>query len=171
MVVDDNRHMLSLISEMLRGLSIRSVHAMTNAADAFKEMQITAVDLVITDHVMDPISGIEFANLLRTSKDSPDRFVPMIMVSGSTDMATVEAARDAGITEFMAKPIAASGLYARILQIINNPRPFLKTKAYFGPDRRRRIDPGYRGDERRKVEPDKKNSDEVELEDADAASD
>ena len=40
MVVDDNRHMLNLISEILRGLNIRTLATLTNAADAFKEMQI-----------------------------------------------------------------------------------------------------------------------------------
>lgn len=163
MVVDDNRHMLTLMTEMLRGLNIRSVQAMTNAADAFKEMQITAVDLVICDQVMEPIGGIEFTKLLRTSKDSPDRFVPVIIVTGNTDVTTVEEARDAGVTEFMAKPIAARGLYARILQIINNPRPFVKTKTFFGPDRRRRPDPNYKGPERRKAAPDEQDAKDVEM--------
>jgi CheY-like chemotaxis protein len=40
MVVDDNRHMRYLISEILRGLKIRNLANLTNAADAFKEMQI-----------------------------------------------------------------------------------------------------------------------------------
>jgi PleD family two-component response regulator len=162
MVVDDNRHMLNLITEILRGLNIRTVAAMTNAADAFKEMQISAFDLVISDQVMEPISGIEFTHLLRTSKDSPDRFVPVIMVTGSSDVGTVSGARDAGVTEFMVKPISARGLYARILEVINNPRAFIRTKTYFGPDRRRREQP-YDGGERRKMDPAEQSSDDVEV--------
>ncbi len=144
MVVDDNRHMRYLISEILRGLKIRNLASLTNAADAFKELQISAFDLVITDQVMEPISGIEFIYLLRTSKDSPDRFVPVIMVTGSSDVGTVNGARDAGVTEFMTKPISARGLYARILEVIDNPRPFIRTKTYFGTDPRERADPGRR---------------------------
>ena len=162
MVVDDNRHMLTLISEILRGLNIRNVAALTNAADAFKEMQISAVDLVVSDQVMEPISGIEFTQLLRTSKDSPDRFVPMIMVTGSSDVQTVNEARDAGVTEFMVKPISARGLYSRILEVINNPRPFIRTNDFFGPDRRRRNEP-YEGDERRKHEPGEAAAEDVEV--------
>jgi two-component system, chemotaxis family, chemotaxis protein CheY len=60
------------------------------------------------------------------------------------------AARDAGVTEFMAKPISANALYQRILNIVANPRPFIKTKTYFGPDRRRTVNPNYAGPERRK---------------------
>ena len=61
------------------------------------------------------------------------------------------AARDAGITEFLAKPVSSKALYQRIVSVIANPRPFIKTKTYFGPDRRRNINPGaYTGPERRK---------------------
>ena len=162
MVVDDNRHMRYLISEILRGLNIRALTTFTNAADAFKEMQIAAFDLVICDQVMEPISGIEFIYLLRTSKDSPDRFVPVIMVTGSSDVRTVNGARDAGVTEFMVKPISPHGLYARILEVIDSPRAFIRTKTYFGPDRRRREEP-YDGDERRKMDADEQSSSDVEV--------
>ena len=37
----------------------------------------------------------------------------------------------------LAKPISANALYERILNVVANPRPFIKTKTYFGPDRRR----------------------------------
>ena len=34
--------------------------------------------------------------------------------------------------------------------VIERPRPFVRSKSYFGPDRRRRVDENYRGEERRK---------------------
>ena len=34
--------------------------------------------------------------------------------------------------------------------MVANPRPFIKTKTYFGPDRRRNVNPNYVGPERRK---------------------
>ena len=61
------------------------------------------------------------------------------MLTGHTEKARVTAARDAGITEFLAKPISAKALYQRIVNVVANPRPFIKTKTYFGPDRRRNV--------------------------------
>ena len=61
----------------------------------------------------------------------------------------ITVARDAGVTEFLAKPISAKGLYQRILNVVANPRPFIKTKTYFGPDRRRNTSNAYIGPERR----------------------
>ena len=72
------------------------------------------------------------------------------MLTGHSERKRVVAARDAGITEFMAKPISANALYQRILNVVANPRPFVKTKTYFGPDRRRNVNPNYVGPERRK---------------------
>jgi hypothetical protein len=39
----------------------------------------------------------------------------------------------------------------RILNVVVKPRPFVKTKTYFGPDRRRNVNPNYGGLERRKA--------------------
>jgi DNA-binding response OmpR family regulator len=63
------------------------------------------------------------------------------MLTGHSEKKRVIAARDAGVTEFLAKPISAKGLYQRILNVVANPRPFIKTKTYFGPDRRRNTNP------------------------------
>jgi len=46
------------------------------------------------------------------------------------------------------KPISAEKMAARILAMIDNPRPFVKTATFFGPDRRRKIVP-WRQEERR----------------------
>jgi len=72
------------------------------------------------------------------------------MLTGHSEKKRVIAARDAGVTEFLAKPISAKALYQRILNIVANPRPFIRTKNYFGPDRRRNANPNYAGPERRK---------------------
>jgi hypothetical protein len=47
-------------------------------------------------------------------------------------------------TEFLAKPISAKSLHQRILNVVVNPRPFIKTKSYFGLDRRRNVNPAVR---------------------------
>ena len=60
------------------------------------------------------------------------------------------AAGGDGVGEFLAKPLSAKALYQRVLNVVANPRPFIKTKTYFGPDRRRNTTLSYNGPERRK---------------------
>ena len=61
----------------------------------------------------------------------------------------MEAARDAGVTEFLAKPITADNLFSRIAEIVERPRAFVRCDSYFGPDRRRRQAEDYTGPWRR----------------------
>ncbi len=149
LVVDDNTHMLSIIKTLLKGFGIRRIHEATDAADAFEEIRATHVDVIILDYALDTLDGIEFAQLVRTAKDSPNPYLPIIMLTAHSERHRVEEARDAGITEFLCKPICATDLYKRIIEVVEHPRSFVKMGSYFGPDRRRRSDDNYRGAEKR----------------------
>ena len=70
-------------------------------------------------------------------------------------MPIVYEARDAGVSEFLVKPLTMQSIKQRVDATIKNPKKFVRSPTYFGPDRRRRIDPKYKGPERR-----------VEMEDA-----
>ncbi len=98
---------------------------------------------------MKPVDGLEFVREVRTSEKSSNPFVPIIMITGHTEKHRVEAARDAGVTEFIAKPITAQSLFTRIAEIVERPRAFVRAETYFGPDRRRRTPDNYAGPWRR----------------------
>lgn len=155
MVVDDNRHMRSLVREILYGLGVTNIRLTADAPEAFKEFRHFPADIIITDWHMEPLDGIELTKLVRTAKDSPNPFIPIIMLSAYTEHRRIVEARDAGINEFIAKPVSAKAIYQRIVSLINKPRCFIRTFEYFGPDRRR-LDYGPpRGmTERRKADPD-----------------
>ena len=149
LVVDDNHHMINIIKTILRGFEVKDFFDASNAADAFSIIRGTPIDLIITDFAMDPINGCEFTKLIRTAEDSPNHFVPIIMLTAYAEKSKVEQARDAGVTEFCAKPVTATELYRKVCSVINTPRSFVRTSVYFGPDRRRRKDDNYGGKERR----------------------
>ncbi len=149
LVVDDNRHMRSLVRSILHALGARHIEEATDGADAYARLGAYAADISICDWEMSPMDGLEFVRLVRTDTDSPDPFVPVIMLTAHTEAKRVVEARDAGVTEFLAKPISADQLYSRIRAIIKRPRQFVRAKSYVGPDRRRRQDPDFEGPERR----------------------
>jgi two-component system, chemotaxis family, chemotaxis protein CheY len=148
-VVDDNHHMINIVKTILRGFGVKDIIDASNAADAFHIIRNTPIDLVITDYAMDPVNGCELTKLLRTAEDSPNHFIPIIMLTAYAERSKVEAARDAGVTEFCAKPVTATELYRKVCAVINTPRSFVRTSVYFGPDRRRRKDDSFKGQERR----------------------
>jgi CheY-like chemotaxis protein len=149
LLVDDNPHMIHVTKTILRGFGIKEFQEALNAKDGFELVKATTFDLIITDYAMAPVDGCEFTKLLRTAADSPNHFVPVIMLTAYAEKSTVEAARDAGVTEFCAKPITATDLYRKVCSVINSPRSFVRTSVYFGPDRRRRTNDGFKGTERR----------------------
>jgi two-component system chemotaxis response regulator CheY len=149
LIVDDNQHMRSLVRTILESLGVSQILEARDGAHALEKMGQGQIDLLIADWNMEPIDGLALTRHLRTSPESPDQFVPVIMLSGHTDRSRVMQARDAGVTEFMAKPVSARSLYARIVSIIENPRPFVRTNDYFGPDRRRQMLP-FEGPDRRR---------------------
>ena len=84
----------------------------------------------------------------RLSPASPNHFVPVIMLTGHTSLDHVMMANDAGINEFIAKPVSVKTMMSRLASIIEHPRPYVRTTVYFGPCRPRREDV-HRGPERR----------------------
>tara|TARA_Y100001934_G_scaffold282652_1_gene397483 strand:- start:1949 stop:2473 length:525 start_codon:yes stop_codon:yes gene_type:complete len=149
LVVEDNWHMRALTRSLLNAFGIKNVDAHGDAESAYSDFLKERHDLIIIDWMMEPIDGIELTRMIRTRHDSPDKFVPIILMTGYSEKMRVMQARDAGITEFLVKPFTSRTLYTRIEHIIEKPRQFVKSKDYFGPDRRRIVLPDYDGEEKR----------------------
>jgi len=152
LIVEDNVHTVSLISRILRGFGVRTFVSAADGSEAFNVLKSRAVDLVICDWNMKPVDGLRFARLVRRAADSPNPFIPLIMLTAHAEANRVEEARDSGVNEFLAKPISPAMLLARINSVFLHPREFIKTKDYFGPDRRRQNRP-FGGPDRRRQGP------------------
>ena len=138
-----------LLIELLRAVGISKIIEAGDGAEALQMMRGHPVDIVMTDLAMSPLDGIDFVRLLRNSSDSPNQMIPVIMITGHLTIRRIGEARDAGVNEFVAKPITARSVLDRLQLIIDHPRPYVRTDDFFGPDRRRRADPAYAGPMRR----------------------
>jgi len=157
LVVDDNAFMRTIIRRILGALGCTDVREAGDGAEALKILQSWAADIVLLDWEMSPFNGIEFTKMVRRIEDNTNTFLPIIMISAHSEFWRIRQARDAGVNEFLVKPISAKMIYQRIRNVIEKPRPFVHAPGFFGPDRRRqelnhgeerRIhDPDYVGDE------------------------
>ena len=152
LLVDDNQHMRVLLSEILRAVGVQHIIDAADGAQGLQLMRAHNIDIVVTDLAMEPLDGIDFVRLLRNSTDSPNQMVPVIMITGHSTLRRIQEARDAGVNEFLAKPITARGVIDRLRLIIDHGRQFVRSDDYFGPDRRRRNDPNYAGPGRRSTD-------------------
>ena len=151
LVVESNSNHLQLIKEVLRPLGISKVAESPNAKSALQYLENNVVDIIFSEWHMDgEMDGLGFVEWVRKNPASKNVFVPIVMVTAQSEEWKVMKARDAGVTEFLVKPFSASTLAKRITVVIENPRTFVRTDDFFGPDRRRHRVSNYTGEERRK---------------------
>jgi len=149
LLADDNPNMRAIVSAMLKSVGVGRVREDEAGATALEALKKRPADMAIVDFRMLPVDGVTFTQLIRTAEDSPNPYLPIIMMTGHSEKRRVTEARDAGVTEFVAKPINAPALLARIEAVIMRPRAFIRGGDYFGPDRRRTQPDNYDGPFRR----------------------
>jgi len=149
LVVEDTLPMQKLVVSVLESLGIGQVYASDSGERGFESFRKNNQDIIISDWHMKPMDGIALTQEIRRNPLSPNRMVPIVLVTGYSALARVSEARDAGVTEFLVKPFSANDLAKRIAYVINKPRDYIDCPTYFGPDRRRRAQPDYKGPYRR----------------------
>ena len=151
MVADRDYRTATLVQRILFSFGFRNLDITTNGESALALLRSRPYDLLITEWNMTPVDGVALIRAIRTAKSDKriPRDIPILMLTARTDFESVAAARDAGVTEFVAKPFSAKTISNRIIQIIDNPRPFVESPVYTGPDRRRRGAPPEGVKERR----------------------
>jgi two-component system chemotaxis response regulator CheY len=157
LVVEDNALVRRLLTAVLRAIGVGRVVGAANGQEAIRVLRaVTArtaggdaagadddpperIDAVLSDWVMHPGDGTALLRWIRRHDDSPNRFVPFLMLSAYSDPTQVRKARDLGVTAFIAKPFTADTV-ARYLSIaLADARRFVEVGEYFGPDRRKHV--------------------------------
>ena len=140
LVVDDNRHMRAIVLDLAQAIGLRDVRQAGDGGEALALLKEESCDIALVDLNMAPVDGVAFTREVRNGPSSPDVYMPVIMMTGHVERVRVEEARDAGVNEFILKPLTPAALVGRMEAVIQRPRPFVRAAAYFGPDRRRRAD-------------------------------
>lgn len=138
LVVDDNQPIRLLIRSLLMDLGVGIVDMADSGKIGWKEYLKNKPDIIIVDWRMKDVDGIEFTRQIRTDPQSHTPHIPIIMTTGFTNKERVFIARDAGVTEFLIKPFTVQGLARHLVHVVENPRQFVKSPNFVGPDRRRR---------------------------------
>lgn len=149
MVVEDDRISAQLTEAMLRKIGVKDVSFATNGSEALDLLAQRSVDCVVCDGVMPNIDGLEFTIRVRTGFAQSAANMPIMLLTARQEETWANAARDAGANEFVNKPVSLERLEGALRAMLFEPRKFIKTRGYVGPDRRTFDDPNYAGPERR----------------------
>ena len=137
LIVEDNLHFRTLMRTILQALGVEIVEEARDGAEAMEVLASFDADLAIIDWKMDGVDGVECVRRIRNGEDNVNKFLPIIMVTGYTDEKLARQARDAGVSDFLSKPISPKSLLSRIVSVISSDLAFVESETYFGPDRRR----------------------------------
>jgi CheY-like chemotaxis protein len=148
LIVEDQLQIRSLLASVLRTFGVGNILRASNGAEAIELLRTVArdpsaagasrVDAILSDWVMHPVDGAMLLRWVRKHKESPNRFMPFVMITAYSDPARVQFARDLGVTEFLSKPFSAQSVAVHLMAALKDRRRFVKKGSFFGPDRRRR---------------------------------
>lgn len=153
LIVDANPHMRKVLRSILHAFGVTAIYESGEGTRALELLRETRPDVIFLDWKMPDVTGLELTKKVRTAPSSPNPFIPIIMLTGHAQTSHVLQARDAGVTEVLAKPISPRSILTRLTTVIEHPRSFVRTTVYFGPCRRRRNHDDYHGPERRTLGP------------------
>ncbi len=149
LLVEDSPQVRSLFVSVLTQLGVGNIVRATEGGEAIRLIKqirydshsigVSSIDLVISDWVMDPIDGATLLRWIRRHKESPDRFLPFMMVSAYSEKHRVQTALDLGVNEFLAKPFSVASVLQHLFAVIQDNRRYVRTNTFFGPDRRRHL--------------------------------
>jgi CheY-like chemotaxis protein len=149
LIVDPNAFMRGVIGDSLRRLQVTNINAAANAMEAFTIGRVFKPDLIFVDWDAGKMSGLEFTREIRRNTTGMSRETPIILLASVIDHEQLMSSRQAGINEFLLKPVSAAGVLQRMEEVVLRPRKFILSRNYVGPCRRRRDDPDFAGPWRR----------------------
>ena len=101
MTVDDSSAVRKVLNMALSGAGYEVVEA-EDGLDALDKLQQFSIDLLVTDLNMPNLDGIGLIKEVRSQLGK--RFMPIIMLTTSTDPEQKQAGKDAGASGWISKP-------------------------------------------------------------------
>ena len=151
LVFDGNPYMCKIAKAILSGFGLSEIHTTQNVSQALDVLNSGSIDIALCALDMNPVDGILFTKMVRARAEPDNPYLPIILMTTQTRRRRIVEARNAGVNAIIAKPLRPIDLFSRIRYVVEQPKNFVRTNTYFGPDRRR-IYPGeYNGEERRVV--------------------
>jgi DNA-binding NarL/FixJ family response regulator len=92
--------------------------------------------MIYIDSASEDDPGMQMLKFARRSATSPDRAIPVVVVSQGRDMATIQAVGNAGAHEYALFPASGEQLKKKVHAAHTSNRPFVDTPDYVGPERK-----------------------------------
>ncbi len=114
--MDISRHILEK-----QGMKVVCARDGQEALEIFRSEGARYFDVILMDICMPDMDGIEAARKLRKSPQADAQMIPIIAMSANDAPEDVDACRDAGMNDHIAKPVEPKKLYRLLCGYLENP--------------------------------------------------
>ncbi len=152
LVIEDDAETLERIRAILAPLRLAGLDTLRDGAKVLEVLARFPADMILMEASPAGADGLDVLRAIR-GRESPNRDVVVAVMVAMADAERLRRMCGIGIESFIRKPVTADVLLVRVSGAISNPRRFISSLTYFGPDRRRpRVsnDP-YIGPEKRRI--------------------
>ena len=114
LIVDDHKTMLKIIRNILNQIDIKKIDEAFDGEQALIKMKMKKYDLIISDWNMEPMTGLQLIEKVRTEPEYNHQNSPFIMVTAESKPENVMEARKAGVDNYVVKPFSADIIMNKI---------------------------------------------------------
>lgn len=135
MIIDNSPMMRDLVQSVLVSVGVKHFMMAGDGRSALDMIPAFGPHLAFVDWEMEPMNGLQFVREVRALAERDNPFLPIIMLTSHAEEPWVIEAKNAGVNDYLIKPVTGAAILKHLSFVINNPRPFMRTDRYFGPAR------------------------------------
>lgn len=117
LIVDDQENNISTLSQILGRAGYAICISITDPAEALAKFADLQPDLLLLDWHMEPVSGLEFIEMLK-SRVPLAQMPPVLVLTADSSSTTRREALAVGATDFLSKPLDPSEVLLRIRNLL-----------------------------------------------------
>lgn len=117
LVVDDVAMNLKVVSGLLKETEVQ-IDTATNGEDALELVESNHYDLILLDHMMPVMDGIETLQCMKDLKGFDIKKTPVVMLTANAVVGAKDAYIQAGFTDYITKPIREEVLLSTVKKFL-----------------------------------------------------
>lgn len=149
LVASGKSHVVQVMRHVLAIAGVQEISVAVTAQAALDMLASNRFNAVFCDMSCAELDGKSFAHVVRRHATVLNPMVPLFLVCAGPRFRDVELARDTGYSDVLCRPVSAATVMRKLRQVMETPRSFIASSSFFGPDRRSKQRPAFRGKERR----------------------
>lgn len=117
LIVDDNETNLTVISSLLKR-TLLQCDLVSSGAEALSKTRENSYDIILMDHMMPELDGIETLKLIKNDSTNKNLYTPVIALTANAIAGCREMYLGHGFTDYLSKPVNTAKLEAMLIEYL-----------------------------------------------------